>query len=164
MEAFRNTTSKAIKDRVVIGMDLNDEFAQISYASLGTEPKTLVIDAEEDSMRIPAVLARLYGENVWLSGAEARQRAEANEAFLIDHLLLKAIDGGRVEVETSDYDPCDLLALFIKKCLGRLTPVAAVEKAALIVISVEDPNERMIEVLSQAIRTLRIRQEKVFFF
>ena len=163
MEAFKNTTSKGLKDRVVIGMDLNDEFAQISYASIGMEPKTLLIDAEEDSMRIPTVLGRLYGENVWLSGAEAKERAEANEAFLIDHLVTKALSGKRVEVETSDYDPNDLLALFIKKCLGRLTPVAAVEKAALIVISGEDPDERMIEVLTQAIKTLRIRQEKVFF-
>ena len=52
-----------------------------------------------------------------------------------------------IEVETRDYDPVDLLALFIKKCLSLLALVAPMEKVAAIVITVEEPDARMIQVL-----------------
>jgi len=161
---IKDTIGKSAKERMVLGIDLTDEFSQISYCPFSQEePETLSMILGEEKMCIPTALAKRYGENIWTFGEEAQELEQKNEGFLITSLITLAREGELIEVETRDYDPVDLLALFLKKCISKLALVAPIEKVSSIVITVEEPDAQMIQILSKVIATLRIKPEKVFF-
>ena len=162
--AIERVSKDVSKDRVTLGIDLSDDYAQISYMSVqDKEPETVALDDQGERLLIPAVLAKKYGEDLWTYGEEALSLVQENDGFLIDHLLNRAREGNFVEVEAKDYNPVDLLALFLKRCLSRASGFASLEKVAAIVITIEEPDGAMIEALSKAIATLRIKPERVYF-
>ncbi|MBP5607613.1 MAG: hypothetical protein J6X66_05000 [Lachnospiraceae bacterium] len=161
--SIKNMISNAGKDRYFIGIDLSDEFSQVSFACGNEEPVTPSLIAGTDRLCIPTMLAKKYGESTWTYGEEALELSAADEAFPVDRLVERARNGRAVEVETVDYNPVDLLALFIRKCLSRLYSKAPLEKVAAIVITVEEPDEQMIAILGQVVKTLRLKPERVFF-
>lgn len=161
---IKNPLARITKDRLVVGLDISDEFSQVSYSYLNDEePKTLSTKVEGEDMCIPTKLGKNYGQSVWTFGDKAEELLVNNEGYVIDNLLEKARSGRPVEVEGRDYDPVDLLALFIKKCLSLLAMVAPLEKVSAIVITIENPDSTGISVLTKAVNTLRIKPEKVFF-
>ena len=114
---IKDALGKIAKDRVVVGFDLSDEFSQISYCKMSdNEPQTISVVLGSEEMCIPTKLGKFYGENTWTFGVEAEKLEANNEGFLIRNLIALARAGAPVEVETRDYDPVDLLALFMKKC------------------------------------------------
>ena len=163
IDSIKNVISGAGKDRFYIGIDPSDEFSQVSYASGSEEPITPSLIAGTDRLCIPTMLAKKYGESSWTYGEEALEMSTADEAFPVDRLIERAREGRAVEVEAVDYNPVDLLALFIRKCLSRLYAQAPLEKVAAIVITVEEPDEQMIAILGQVVKTLRLKPERVFF-
>ncbi|MBR5419607.1 MAG: hypothetical protein IK115_00510 [Lachnospiraceae bacterium] len=163
IEGIKSALGKGARDRAFIGIDLTDEFSQLSF-SLGEEdPRTPSLVQGKERLCIPTMLAKKYGESVWTYGEEAVEMVAANEAFPVDRLVERALDGATVEVEAVDYNPRDLLALYIRRCLSRMSPYTPLEKVAAIVISVEDPNEEMIAILNHVVKTLRLKPERVFF-
>lgn len=161
---IKDAIEKIAKDKTVIGMDLTDDFAQLSYYTAEQdEPVTLKVVSSEEKMCITTAIAKRYGETIWTFGDDAVLMERNNEGFLITNLIEKARKGELIEVETKDYDPVDLLALFVKKCLSLLAMEAPVEKAAAIVITVEDPDARMIEVLKKVVSIIRLKPEKVYY-
>ncbi len=160
----KEAAEKIPKDKAVIGIDLTEGFAQVCYwTPEQEEPVTMSAVRGEEKLCIPTALAKKYGEHIWTFGEEAFRTERENEGFLFTDLIAKAKAGALIEVETKDYDPVDLLALFIKKCLSMLALVAPMEKVAAIVITVEEPDTRMIQVLNQVVSILRIKPEKVHF-
>lgn len=156
--------ARITKDRLVVGLDIANDFSQVSYSYVtDEEPKTLSVSAESEEMCIPTVLGKYYSQNVWIYGDKAKEMAENNEGYLVANLLENARLGKPVEVEGRDYDPVDLLALFMKKCLSLLSTVAPIEKVSAIVITIENPDSTNIAILTKAINTIRIKTEKVFF-
>ena len=163
IEELKNAVGKIGRDRIFLGIDLTDEFSQISYCMSGEEPKTMSLVTGVDRLCIPTLIAKKYGESMWTYGEDAIAMADANEGFLVDKLIERARNGHAVEVESSDYDPGDLLALFLRKCLSRLTAVTPLEKVAAIVITVDDPDEEMVRILNHVVKTLRLKPERVYF-
>ncbi len=160
----KDIAKKITKAPIVVGIDLTDAFSQVSYWELGSgEPETVSTVLGSQQMCIPTVLGKFYGDSTWTFGKEAQLMEEKNEGFLISSLVELARKGELVEVETRDYDPVDLLALFIKKCLGLISMKAPLEKVSMIMITVEEPDVKMIQILNQAVSTLRIKPEKVCF-
>jgi len=152
------------KEHIVIGLDLTDEFSQVAFWETSkAEPENVSMVMGSQQMCIPTVLGKYYGENSWTFGKDALGMEEKNEGFAVSSLVTLAREGKPVEVETRDYDPVDLLALYMKKCLGLLALKAPLEKVSKIMITVEDPDALMIEILTKAISILRIKPEKVCF-
>ena len=152
------------KEHIVIGLDLTDEFSQVAFWETSkAEPENVSMVMGSQQMCIPTVLGKYYGENSWTFGKDALGMEEKNEGFAVSSLVTLAREGTPVEVETRDYDPVDLLALYMKKCLGLLALKAPLEKVSKIMITVEDPDALMIEILTKAISILRIKPEKVCF-
>ncbi len=163
LDGIKNAITKGSRDRVCIGFDLTDEFSQLSISVGDEEPKTPSLIAGVDRLCIPTLLAKRYGESLWTYGEDAVEMSTANEAFPIDRLVERAREGRAVEVEAVDYDPVDLLALFIRKCLSRITAQTPMEKVAAIMVTVEVPDEQMIGIMMRVVKTLRLKPERVFF-
>lgn len=164
IQDIKEAIGKITKDRIVMGFDLSDEFSQISYMAMSdSEPKTVSTVVGGDQMCIPTKLGKVTGENTWTFGADAAKLEEEDRGTVISDLISKARTGKLVTVEGREYDPTDLLALYMKKCFSLLSLVAPIEKVSIIVITVDHPDSETIEILSRAITTLRIKPEKVFY-
>lgn len=161
---IKNALGRITKERMVVSLDLSDEYSQISYSSLADdEPHTATVAGDSDDMCIPTVLAKYKGDNAWTYGYEAIDIAENGEGELVGNLITSGRAGNPVSVEGRDYDPVDLLALFMKKCFNLLAVSAPLEKVSIIVITIDRPDAETIAMLTKAINTLRIKPEKVFF-
>ena len=115
-----NSEKKGISG-FILGMDLDDRYAQISCWLPGEQkPETLSAEAEGEEYMIPAVLCRRTDRDVWTYGKDALQTAERGEGVLVDHLFSRAIQGEKVEAGGEIFEATALLALFIKRSLSLL--------------------------------------------
>ncbi|MCR4937702.1 MAG: hypothetical protein K5987_06065 [Lachnospiraceae bacterium] len=156
MTGLKDKVQRLTGERVSIGIDLTDEYVQISYFDNEGGISTL---REGESLLIPAVLSKRLGEDIWFCGADALN--EADNAVLIDSILSKAKKGDEVEADGMSYDPVDLLALLIKKCLSKLDGVCPLEKVGTVAFTVEEPDNATVSVLDAAIGIVRIKREQV---
>ena len=82
----KNTGEKNVRN--VIGYDLGEEFAQISYWSLAEEePETISAVVGTQQYNIPTVLCRKHNTEQWLYGKEAMKYAAEEEGILVEDLL-----------------------------------------------------------------------------
>ena len=163
-DSIRDSLGKLAKQRIALGLDISDEYSVISYYMLDdTEPRTATTTPGGEDMCIPTVIGKSFSENAWTYGNDALLLEERKEGMTVDRLLEKARLGESVQVEMQYYDPVDLLALFMKKCLGLVATMAPIEKVSAIVITVDKPDEETMAIFRKAIDILRIKPDKVYF-
>ncbi len=156
---------KKTKGRIVIGYDLSDDYAQISYYFLQKEGdvETLAVVTGTEQYNIPAVLCRKKEVKQWLFGREAAKFAKEGECFLIRNLVSLARNGGWVEAGDEKFDPVALLTLFIRRSLSLLTLIAPPDYLEGIMFTVDHLDGRMVEILSQAGANLQLKTDQIYF-
>ena len=118
-------------DCVVIGYDLDDYNAQISYCPVESyEAETVSSVMGNQIYDIPAVLCKRLEVNQWYYGREAIRQAEEGAGTLVEGLFEKARKQIPVIVEDEEYDPVLLLSLFVKKSISILSAVVPLSKIA----------------------------------
>ena len=151
-------------EKLIVGYDLGNDFSQISYAvSADGEVETLSQVAGEQVYNIPTVLCKRRGVNQWFYGKEAIRNAAEQQGILVENLLDLALDGEPILIEDTSFDPVALLTLFFKRSLGMLSQVGTSEKLGALMITCEQLNQRMIEVLNEVIDGLRLKTDRIFF-
>ena len=150
-------------NKLIVGYDLGERFSQISYCIGGGEVETLSSVAGEECYNIPTMLCKRTGVNQWFYGKEAQRCAQEGEGILVENVLQLAIVGEQVQIDGTIFDPVALLALFIKRSLGLLSQVSSPEKLAVLMITCEKLDGRLIDVLNQAVGSLRLKTDKVFY-
>ena len=161
---MNESVSKISKELFAVGFDLSDDYSLVSYYNLNErEPVSVATKLGGEEICIPTAVGKYYAENTWLFGQEALAFSDRREGTVVTGLLSLAREGKRVEIEMRDYDPVDLLALFMKKCFSLLAVAAPIEKVNAITISVDHPDVVTINILKRVIETLRIKPEKVYF-
>lgn len=147
---------------IIVGYDLGNSFCQISYYLQGTENiETVAAVAGTENYSIPTVLCKRTGVNQWFYGKEAQRYAREQDGVLVENLLELALDGEPVRIDGEVFDPISLLALFLKRSLGLLTPVASVDRMLMMVITVEHLDEHLAELMSQVINGLKLPAQKI---
>ena len=158
-----NSTS----ENIIIGYDLTNTSSQISYRYLksGSQVETLTAVAGQENYDIPTVLCKKCGVNQWLFGKDALRFYENDplEGILVDDLLQLAIKGEMVQLGGKGYDPIALLTLFVKRSLGLLSHIAAMDKIYGILFTCEELTPRVIEVLTMVVNGLDLKNTKVYF-
>lgn len=151
-------------DKLILGYDLGNEYSQISYAKADNEAvETLSLVAGTENYKIPTVLCKRQGVNQWFYGKEALRYAEEQNGILVDNLLEAAVDGEPLQIDGMEYDPIALLALFLKRSLGMVSQIGSLEKVEAMMITCEQLNHRLIEVLTQAVAAMRVKLENIYF-
>ena len=129
--------SKSPVGKFMLGIDLSDEYCQISYlynkrarfgrgfvnAATGgivREPMTFSAVQGQEAYDIPMVLCKCKGTSVWLAGQAALETAQDGEGTAVTGLLKKACEDRPVLVEGEEYNAGSLLALFLRRCLAML--------------------------------------------
>ena len=84
---------KTEQAKAVVGYDLGNSYAQISYWLPGsTKPETVSQVAGEEDYLIPAVLGRVSSRDIWLFGRDAQTAGQEGQAVLVTDLLERACD------------------------------------------------------------------------
>ena len=145
----------------ILGMDLDDWSAQISFWLPGAQtPETISTgDGEED--RIPAVLCRRTDRDVWTYGKEALETARRGGGVLADRLLSRALAGEQLEIGGEWFEAAALLALFIKRSLSLLGGAMRPEKADFFMFTLERVDRQALEMVERIALLLSLPPERV---
>lgn len=151
-------------NKYMVGFDLGDRDAQISYCSM-IQPEAETVPAVEGTKRynIPAVLGKRKGVNQWVYGREALQFAQTGEGILVEDLFSGALEEKKTVIEGVSYDALTLLTLFVKKCFGLFTVIAPLDKIEVLMFTAGESDGRVIEVMKQVVDTLGFTGAKVYF-
>lgn len=152
----RNLDEKAKKNKLAIGIELKNDFTQISYCLLNQSiPDTYTMVVGREEFDVPTVLCKVNGteqfkSDKWLFGKEAMEVASRREGFLIEDLVLLAKNGASVEIDDQEY-PIDLLfSIFIKKCLLAVVPSGKLEDISSVAFTLKDMDEKVMQVIRDA--------------
>lgn len=159
---IKNHTEKS--NKYMVGFDLGDKDAQISYCSI-KQPEAETVPAVEGTKRynIPTVLGKRKGVNQWVYGREALQLAQAEEGILVENLFSGAVEEKKTVIEGVSYDALTLLALFVKKCFGLFAAIASLDRIEVLMFTAERSDGRVVEVMKQVVDTLGFTGTKVYF-
>ncbi len=151
-------------NKYMVGFDLGDRDAQISYCSI-RQPEAETVPTVEGTKRynIPAVLGKRKGVNQWVYGREALRLAEEGEGILVENLFSGAAEERKIVIEGVSYDLLTLLALFVKKCFGLFTPIAPLDRIEALMFTAKESDTRVIEMMKQVVDTLGFTGTKVYF-
>ena len=152
-------------EKVIVGYDLGNKYAQISCYVTGSEEeiRTLSSVAGSSVYTIPLALSKRQGVNQWFYGSEAIRYAGEEEGILVENLLKLARDGEPVQIDGAPIDPVALLTLFLKRSLGLLSQVTNTERIGALMITCEELDHRMVEVLTAATEGLHLKTDQICF-
>ena len=159
--------SKTPVGKFMLGIDLTDEYCQISYlynkrarfgrgfvnaatGGVSREPVTYSAVSGQEAYNIPVALCKLEGSSVWLAGQEAYEAAQAGEGTMVTDLLRRAREDTGVRVEGEEYSAGALLALYLRRCLAMLEPEIAPEQIASVTFTAPAMNYSLEQVLLRA--------------
>lgn len=151
-------------EKIMVGYDLKNSYAQISYLGSGMEePETAALITGTEVYNIPAVLCKRYKVNQWYFGREALQAAKDSMGTLVTDILEHALAGDTIEVEDESYEATALLTLFVRRSLSLLGLVCSPEKIDSLMFTVDDLSDKMVEVLGTVSANLGLKKATVYF-
>lgn len=150
--------------RVVVGYDLDDYNAQISYCPINSyDAETVSSVMGNQIYDIPTALCKRLEVNQWYYGREAIRQAEEGAGTLIEGLFEKAKKGIPVIVEDEEYDPVRLLALFVKKSFSVLGTVVPVNKIAGVMFTTDYIDEQIVHIFNIITEGLSLEKKPIYF-
>ena len=146
----------------IIGYELTDQFAQISYYDAGTkEAETADPSMGLQKFQIPAVLMKIPGTEEYLFGQEAVRAAKAGRGVLIDELLSAAASKENNGMHPMGGKAEELLAIFIKKSLRVINVECRPEHIHKITFTLPELNHDYLSAMNRMYRYLDVAPEKI---
>ena len=163
-QSQKELAEKKNSPKVVVGYDLGEAFAQISYCGLeDTEPETVSAVTGTEQYNIPAVLCKRSGVGQWYYGKEAIKFAREENGILVEDLLTLAERGEDVLVEGEVFDPVALLTLFVKRSLSLLNIRISISQIEAFMFTVERLTPRIVDVLGKVAAGLQLQVHHICF-
>lgn len=156
--------SKLHNGSVLVGYDLGEQYSQISYCIYGQSDVEMVATVVGTKQyNIPTMLCKRKDSNQWYYGKDAVKHREEEDMIPVEGLLALAKKGETVELDGETYDPVALLTLFIKRSMTLMSLIASFEKIDAIMFTVDELDDRMVEVLAQAAANLNLKTSRIYF-
>lgn len=155
---------KLHKGSVLVGYDLGEQYSQISYLVYGQEDvDTVATVVGTKQYNIPTMLCKRKGVNQWYYGKDAVKNADEEGMIPVEGLLSLARKGEEVTLDGETFDPTALLTLFLKRSMTLMNFIATVDKIDAIMFTVDELDDRMVEILSRASVNLGLRTTQIYF-
>ena len=159
----RKEGNKLHKGSVLAGYDLGERYSQISYCIFGQEDvDTVATVVGTKQYNIPTMLCKRKGTNLWFYGKDAVKNAEQEDMTAVEGLIASARKGEDVEVDGEMFDPVALLTLFVRRSMALMNFIAPVEKIDGIMFTVDEPDDRMVEILLLIAANLGLKTSHVY--
>lgn len=155
---------KLHKGSVLVGYDLGEQYSQISYLVYGQEDvDTVATVVGTKQYNIPTMLCKREGVNQWFYGKDAVKNADEEGMIPVEGLLSLARKGEEVTLDGETFDPVALLTLFLKRSMTLMNFIATVDKIDAIMFTVDELDDRMVEILSRASVNLGLKTTQIYF-
>lgn len=160
----RKEGNKLHKGSVLVGYDLGERYSQISYCIFGQEDvDTVATVVGTKQYNIPTMLCKRKGANLWFYGKDAVKNAEQEDMILVEGLIASARKGEDVELDGECFDPVALLTLFVRRSMALMNFITPVEKIDGIMFTVDEPDDRMVEILLLVSANLGLKTSRIYF-
>lgn len=151
------------KKKIVIGMDLAEDYLQMSYLYLDdTKPVTLRPGGVEE-YNIPMCLSKRHEMSQWFFGKEALKHAGDGKGILITNLLSMAKNKKTITIENKEFSGEDLFFLFMKKCYALLNFIIGTGEVVSLMITVERLQDETVALLNKLKEKLPVDKERIYF-
>lgn len=151
-----------MENRLLVGYDFGKRYTQISCFNRETlEPDTIGMGEGSDQFLIPTVLGVTKESREWLFGTEAVQKAEEEEAVLVENFLEAAGQGKGICVFGKEFSAESLMEKYFRKTLALLTayyPNGRIEK---LVVAVEMPEVSLITAVYEAMAAIGLHRDRI---
>ena len=153
---------KPYSGEIAIGFDLTDTYSQVSYALMDeNHVETFSVVPGTFSYRIPTALFKRREVNQWFSGKDAVNNKDS-DGYFVDRLVSLAKEE-TVKIGDEELKPSALIALFMKRTLSIVSFSFPTNKIVSFMVTVENLDENMVKVLSEAVASLNLKTNNVFF-
>lgn len=160
----RKEKDKLHKGSVLVGYDLGEQYSQISYCIYGEgDVDTVATVMGTKQYNIPTMLCKRKGVNQWFYGKDAVKNADDEDMIPVEGLLSLARKGEKIELDGESYDPAALLTLYLKRSMTLMSFIAPVDKIGAIMFTVDELDDRMVEILLQAAANLGLKTTHIYF-
>ncbi|MBQ4306975.1 MAG: hypothetical protein II759_00165 [Lachnospiraceae bacterium] len=152
--------------RYKIGFDIGEYASQVSWISpgmQGSDPVTFRVrpDDDIDPFSIPTALVKKTGANLWYCGEEAKRVQSRGGGTLVNHIFSSAVKGNPVRIEDQDYDPCSLLALFVRRVLALMQDSIPADEISCIMFTSEVMDTATVNALNKMKEFLSLPVENI---
>ncbi|MCR5278485.1 MAG: hypothetical protein K6E19_03500 [Lachnospiraceae bacterium] len=148
---------------IAVGIDLTDTYSQVSYGIADAKDvDTLSVINGGNEYMIPTALFRRREVNQWYFGADAVRNADG-DGYYVDRLITRAEEGQEIVLGNEHYRPSALIALFIRRLLSMLNMLAPTNRIATLMITVDNLDDNLAAVLSEAVASLSLNTDQVSF-
>ncbi len=159
---IKEVFDKINKDRFVVGLDINDSFAQVSVCKVDSDnPYTLSVKENSDEFNVPLYMLKRRDDGAWLFGQEAYDASD--EGVLINNLFERARLGKTVRIDREEYLAKDVFLLFIKKVLLLFPVMITPDKILSLTITLRDYDSDTILMLMELPSMLKINPDILHF-
>lgn len=150
------------EQKLYIGIDLNDSYAMVSFATTAhQEPETVSSVAGSEMFQIPLAVCMASASGQWVYGDEAIRFEKADMGKCESHLLSRALERDYTMIQDKAYEIRALLAVFIKKILllaGKLGPKLEIGKVVFTFLKL---NEKLMELMEYVFEQLPVPRKKI---
>ena len=150
------------EQKLYIGIDLNDSYAMVSYAtSFHQEPETVSSVAGSEMFQIPLAICMASASGQWVYGEEAIRFQKADMGRCEKNLLSRALKKDFTIIKDNNYEIRTLLAIFLKKILilaGKLGPQIEIGK---VVFTLSHLDEELMEMMEYVFGQLPVSRKKI---
>lgn len=136
-------------DGLVIGLDLNDEYTQISCYG------------KEISWTIPTVICRKKEEEIWLTGEEAYAATLLGEGVIVDKLLKMVQKEGTSTIGGVCYTGALLLRIFLQQVLEYPLKEEGKKTVSQLVVTMQEMDARLTDTLMYCADAMGISRDRV---
>lgn len=150
------------EQQLYIGIDLNDKYAMVSFATTAyREPNTVSSVAGGENFQIPLAICMASLSGQWMYGEEAIRFDKAGMGKCERNLLSRSLERDFTIIEEKTYEVRTLLAIFLKKILllaGKLGPQIEIGK---VVFTFEKLDSKLMELMEYVFLELPTEREKI---
>lgn len=156
------------KNKIVIGLDIANDYSQISYCRLNQSiPDTVSLVMGEEQYNIPTLLCRKHTDDtrteVWAAGRDALLMSKEGEGDLVEDMVLLLKNGTSVCVGEQEYEPERLMEIFLRKLLSLVAAYTGGEAAAGIAFTLNEIQPGMCDILRKAAKAAAGSGCEVYF-
>lgn len=159
---IKDVFDKINRDRFVVGLDINDSFAQISVCKIDSDnPSTLSPVEGSEDFNVPLCMLKKRSDGSWVYGKDAIAAEE--DGILVNNIFEKAREGKTVRIDREEYLAKDIFLLFVKKVLLLFPVMLTPDKIMSITITLKDADSKSIELLQEISGIVKVNPDIIHF-
>lgn len=154
----------AEEKKLIVGIDLNNDFIQASYLLDGMkEAESVILGFASQTYHIRTEAYKKIGENKWAFGDTGKKYFEDGEYLKIEDIMTKVMEAEPIEIDDEQYMPVDLLECLFRFIIRECVRVTDIETVSKIAICVEQFSRKLLDSIRSVLQRMSFDTEDILF-